>query len=35
MPLTPISTPLTMEYKPLGLEAFAVPLSKLQEKFDL
>lgn len=35
MPITPLSTPLTMEYKPLGLEAFAVPLSKLQEKFDL
>lgn len=35
MPLTPLSTPLSMEYKPLGLEAFAVPLSKLQEKFDL
>ena len=35
MPLTPLSTPLTTQYKPLGLEAFAVPLSELQKKFDL
>jgi len=35
MALTPLSTPLTTEYKPLGLEAFAVPLSQLQKKFDL
>ena len=32
--LTPISTPYTSEYKPLGLESFAAPLSKMQEKFD-
>ena len=35
MPITPLSTPYTAEYKPLGLEAFAAPLSKMQEKFDL
>jgi len=35
MPLTPISTPYTSEYKPLGLESFAEPLSKMQEKFDV
>ncbi len=35
MSLTPISTPYTAEYKPLGLEAFAAPLSKMQEKFDV
>tara|TARA_R110000751_G_scaffold60123_5_gene125729 strand:+ start:1867 stop:4971 length:3105 start_codon:yes stop_codon:yes gene_type:complete len=35
MPITPLSTPLKTEYKPLGLEAFAEPLSKMQEKFDL
>jgi len=35
MPITPISTPYTAEYKPLGLEAFAAPLSKMQEKFDV
>jgi len=35
MALTPLSTPLNTEYKPLGLEAFAVPLSQLQKKFDL
>ena len=33
--LTPISTPYTSEYKPLGLESFAAPLSKMQEKFDV
>ncbi len=33
--LTPISTPYTSEYKPLGLESFAAPLSKMQEKFDI
>ncbi len=35
MAINPLSTPLTTEYKPLGLEAFAVPLSQLQKKFDL
>jgi hypothetical protein len=35
MPLTPLSTPFTTEYKPLGLEAFAEPLSKMKEKFDV
>jgi hypothetical protein len=35
MAITPLSTPITTEYKPLGLEAFAVPLSQLQKKFDL
>lgn len=33
--LTPISTPYTSDYKPLGLESFAAPLSKMQEKFDV
>ena len=33
--LTPISTPYTSDYKPLGLETFAAPLSKMQEKFDV
>ena len=35
MPITPLSTPLKTEYKPLGLEAFAEPLSQMQAKFDL
>lgn len=35
MPITPLSTPLKTEYKPLGLEAFAKPLSEMQAKFDL
>lgn len=35
MALTPLSTPLKTEYKPLGLEAFAQPLSQMQAKFDV
>lgn len=35
MALTPLSTPLKTEYKPLGLEAFAAPLSQMQAKFDV
>jgi hypothetical protein len=35
MPITPLSSPLKTEYKPLGLEAFAEPLSQMQAKFDL
>ena len=35
MPITPLSTPLKTEYKPLGLEAFAQPLSQMQAKFDV
>lgn len=34
MAITPYSTPLKTEYKPLGLEAFAKPLSEMQAKFD-
>lgn len=34
MPVTPFSTPLKTEYKPLGLEAFARPLSEIQGKYD-
>lgn len=34
MPVTPYSTPLKTEYKPLGLEAFARPLSEIQGKYD-
>ena len=35
MAITPLSTPLKTEYKPLGLEAFAQPLSDMQAKFDV
>jgi hypothetical protein len=35
MPITPYSAPLQYEYKPLNLMAFAAPLSKMQEEFDL
>lgn len=35
MPITPYTAPIKYEYKPLGLEAFAAPLSKMQEKFDI
>ena len=35
MPITPLSKPLKTEYKPLGLEAFAQPLSQMQAKFDV
>lgn len=34
MPVTPLSTPLKTEYKPLGLEAFAQPLSQMAAQFD-
>ena len=34
MAVTPLSTPLKTEYKPLGLEVFAQPLSDMQAKFD-
>lgn len=34
MAVNPLSTPLKTEYKPLGLEAFAQPLSDMQSKFD-
>jgi hypothetical protein len=34
MPISPYNTPIMTEYKPLGLEAFAQPLSKMQEQFD-
>lgn len=34
MAVTPFSTPLKTEYKPLGLEAFAQPLSDMQAHFD-
>jgi hypothetical protein len=35
MTITPYTTPLQYEYKPLNLIAFAEPLSKMQEQFDL
>jgi hypothetical protein len=35
MPITPYTTPVQFEYKPLNLAAFAVPLGKMQEQFDL
>ena len=35
MTITPYTTPLQYEYKPLNLMAFAAPLSKMQEEFDL
>lgn len=34
MAITPYSTPIQYEYKPLGLEIFAKPLSAMQDKFD-
>ena len=34
MPVSPFSTPLKTEYKPLGLEMFAQPLSDMQAKYD-
>lgn len=34
MAVNPLSTPIKTEYKPLGLEAFAQPLSDMQAKFD-
>jgi hypothetical protein len=35
MAITPYSTPIQYQYKPLNLMAFAEPLMKMQEKFDL
>jgi hypothetical protein len=35
MPITPYTTPIQFEYKPLNLAAFAVPLAQMQEKFDV
>lgn len=35
MAITPYSTPLQYQYKPLNLMAFAEPLMKMQERFDL
>ena len=35
MPITPYTAPLQYEYKPLNLMAFAAPLSKMQEEFDI
>ena len=35
MTITPYTTPLQYEYKPLNLIAFAEPLSKMQEQFDI
>jgi hypothetical protein len=34
MAITPLSTPLKTEYKPLGFEAFAQPLSKMSENYE-
>lgn len=34
MAITPYSQPIRTEYKPLGLERFAKPLSVMQEKYD-
>jgi hypothetical protein len=34
MPITPYSTPIEFEYKPLGLEGFAKPLSEMQNQYD-
>lgn len=35
MPITPYNTPVQYQYKPLGLEAFAAPLSQMQQRFDI
>ena len=35
MAITPYSTPTQYQYKPLNLMAFAEPLMKMQEKYDL
>lgn len=35
MAITPYTTPLQYQYKPLNLMAFAEPLMKMQEKYDL
>jgi hypothetical protein len=35
MAITPYSTPVQYQYKPLNLMAFAEPLMKMQEKYDL
>lgn len=34
MPISPYSTPIQFEYKPLGLEGFAKPLSEMQNQYD-
>jgi hypothetical protein len=34
MAITPYSTPIQYEYKPLGLEIFAKPLAEMQKQFD-
>lgn len=34
MPITPYTQPVSFEYKPLGLQAFAEPLAKMQEGYD-
>ena len=34
MPISPYSTPIQFEYKPLGLEGFAKPLSEMQTQYD-
>ncbi len=35
MPITPYTTPLKTEYKPLGLDKFFTPLSQMQAKYDV
>lgn len=34
MPTSPFNSPLAFDYKPLGLEAFAKPLSEMQKGYD-
>jgi len=35
MPVTPFNAPIAFDYKPLGLEAFEKPLSRMQEQYDI
>jgi hypothetical protein len=35
MPITPFTTPLKTEYKPLGIDKFFTPLSQMQAKYDV
>ena len=35
MPITPYTTPLKTEYKPLGIDKFFEPLSQMQSKYDV
>jgi hypothetical protein len=35
MPITPYTTPVQFEYRPLNIQAFAAPLAKMQEEFDI